>query len=248
MNPGNLLEVRGLRKTFSGVLANDSVSLDVPQGVIVGLIGPNGSGKTTLFNSIAGFHRCDAGSVHFDGREITSLPTDVIARLGLVRTFQQPHVYARQSCLENMRASLPQAGEGLFDMFLSLPRSVDARAFDLLDLLGLAAKRHEPAGELSYGQQKLLEFAMALMTGPKLLLLDEPTAGVSPALIDEMIDRLARANSVLGVSLLLIEHNLHVVMRLAKTVYCLARGRVIAEGTPEAVNADPHVMQAYLGA
>ncbi len=247
MNPDNLLEVRALRKTFSGVLANDSVSLDVPRGAIVGLIGPNGSGKTTLFNSIAGFHRCDAGTVHFDGHEITPLPTDAIARLGLLRTFQQPHVYARQSCLENMRASLPQAGEGLLSLFMGLPRGVDARAVELLDLLGLASKRHEPAGELSYGQQKLLEFAMSLMSGPKLLLLDEPTAGVSPALIDEMVDRLARANSVLGVSLLLIEHNLHVVMRLAKTVYCLARGSVIAQGTPDEVHADPQVMQAYLG-
>jgi branched-chain amino acid transport system ATP-binding protein len=243
----NLLEVRNLTKAFGGVVANDAISIDVPRGSIAGLIGPNGSGKTTLFGSIVGYHRVDTGSVRFDGRDISRLREPQIARLGLVRTFQQPEIYGGMTCIQNMQVSVPHVDADPRVMLAKVPPTAGGKAGELLDFVGLYEKRDRLAGELSFGERKLLEFAMALMNDPKMLLLDEPTAGVNPRRIDDVVDRLRRANAALGVTLLVIEHNLRVVMDLAALIYCLAHGQLLAAGTPAQISSDPRVIQAYLG-
>ena len=243
-----ILEVAGATKRFGGVVANNAVSLTVPAGAITGLIGPNGSGKTTLFNSIVGFHPIDGGSIRFEGSEISRLRVPEIARLGLIRTFQQTRVYRAMSCVDNMLISTPRAHGGVRAMFARHHPGDRERGEALLQFVGLYEKRQLRAGDLSFGQQKLLEFAMALMMGPKLLLLDEPTAGINPTLINGLIDRLKRANSEFGITLLVIEHNMSVIMALAGHVYCLAHGESLADGPPEAIRKDPRVIDAYLGA
>jgi len=243
-----MLQVEDVSKRFGGVVANADISIKVNPGEIVGLIGPNGSGKTTLFNSIVGFHPIDSGSIRFQGREISRLRVPQIARLGMLRTFQQTRVYGRVSCMQNMRISTPQRDERLRNMFARFPPEIDDRAEELLEFVGLFSKRHLLAGELSFGQQKLLEFAMALMNGPKMLLLDEPTAGINPTLINGLIDRLRRANAEMGITLLVIEHNMRVIMNLAQRMYCLAHGELLAEGPPERIQKDERVVAAYLGA
>ena len=171
-----------------------------------------------------------------------------VARLGLLRTFQQTRIYGKMSCMENMEISVPHTHEGLRTMFSKYPPEVTERAEELLEFVGLYPKRHLRAGELSFGQQKLLELAMALMNGPKLLLLDEPTAGVNPVLINSLIDRLKRINSEIGVTLFVIEHNMRVIMDLAVHIYCLAHGQLLAEGPPDEIRTDQRVINAYLGA
>jgi branched-chain amino acid transport system ATP-binding protein len=242
-----ILEVRDVAKRFGGVVANRDVTLDVPRGKIVGLIGPNGSGKTTLFNSIVGAHPIDAGSIRFEGREISRLRVGAIARLGLIRTFQQTRIYRGMTALQNMQISTHQTQSAWRVMFNEIPAADTERAEHLLEFVGLYAKRHLLAGDLSFGQQKLLEFAMALMTEPKLLLLDEPTAGINPTLINGLMSRLKRVNAELGVTLLVIEHNMRVIMNLAEHIYCLAHGAILAAGAPDAVRNDPRVIDAYLG-
>jgi branched-chain amino acid transport system ATP-binding protein len=242
-----LLEVRGVWKRFGGLVANHDVSLDVPAGRITGLIGPNGSGKTTLFNSIAGHHPIDEGSIRFEGREISGLRTPTIARLGIIRTFQQTRVYRGMTCVQNMQISVPQAHETLGSMLRRPRAAATERAEELLEFTGLYGKRFMPAGELSFGQQKLLEFAMALMSEPRLLLLDEPTAGINPVLINGLVDRLRRANAELGITLFVIEHNMRVIMNLASHIYCMAHGEMLAQGTPDAIRNDSRVIEAYLG-
>ncbi len=243
-----MLQAANVSKRFGGVVANRDISIAVQAGEIVGLIGPNGSGKTTLFNSIVGYHPVDSGTVAFEGREISRLRVPEIARLGLLRTFQQTRVYGRMSALENMRISVPHRRETIASMLSRFPREVDDKAEGLLEFVGLYEKRHLFAGDLSFGQQKLLEFAMALMNGPKMLLLDEPTAGINPTLINGLIDRLRRANAELGITLFVIEHNMRVIMNLAERLYCLAHGELLAEGAPEDLQADQRVIDAYLGA
>ncbi len=243
-----LLDVRGVSKSFGGVIANNDISIAVPEGKIIGLIGPNGSGKTTLFNSIVGFHPIDAGSIVFQGNDISRLRVPEIARLGLLRTFQQTRVYGKMTCVENMRISVPHAHEGFRIMFSKHIPEVTERAEELLEFVGLYSKRHLRAGDLSFGQQKLLEFAMALMNEPRLLLLDEPTAGINPTLINGLIERLRRANEMLGITLLVIEHNMRVIMNLAEHIYCLAHGEMLADGTPDQLQNDQRVIDAYLGA
>jgi ABC-type branched-subunit amino acid transport system ATPase component len=242
-----LLEVAAVSKHYGGIVANNHVTLSVPEGGIVGLIGPNGSGKTTLFNSIAGTHPIDEGSIRFDGREISDLRVPEIARLGLVRTFQQTRVFRQMSCVDNMLVSVPQQDAGLAVMIARPAHEERVRAGELLEFVGLAGKRDLPAGSLSFGQQKLLEFAMALMNQPRLLLLDEPTAGINPTFINGLVDRLKRARDNLGITLLIIEHNMRVVMNLAEHIYCLAHGEILAEGPPAEIQNDPRVVAAYLG-
>jgi branched-chain amino acid transport system ATP-binding protein len=243
-----LIEVKGVTKSFGGVVANDNISLTVPKGRITGLIGPNGSGKTTLFNSIAGYHPIDSGSIRFQGYEISHLSVQRIARLGLVRTFQQTRIYARMDCMQNMRISIPHRNAKWRDMFAKYSPEIVDRAEQLLYFVGLYEKRHLLAGSLSFGQQKLLEFAMALMNEPKVLLLDEPTAGINPTLINGLIDRLRRANRELGITLFIIEHNMRVIMNMAEHIYCLAHGELLAEGPPEQIRNAKNVIDAYLGA
>jgi ABC-type branched-subunit amino acid transport system ATPase component len=243
-----LLEVAAVSKAFGGVQANTDISLQVPAGKIIGLIGPNGSGKTTLFNSIVGYHPVDSGSIRFDRREITRMLTPQIARLGLLRTFQQTRIYGRMSCMQNMQISLPLREHKLKAIFKPLTHTDRQRIEDMLAFVGLHSKRHLLAGDLSFGQQKLLEFAMALLAEPKLLLLDEPTAGINPTLINGLIDRLKVANRELGITLFIIEHNMRVIMNIADHIYCLAHGRMLAEGAPDAIQNNQIVIDAYLGA
>jgi len=243
-----MIEVRNVTKAFGGVVANENVSMDVVEGGITGLIGPNGSGKTTLFNSIVGYHPIDSGSIKFRGREISKLKVPQIARLGMLRTFQQTRIYGNMSCVKNMLISVPHRTMGFFEIFGNYSAEDLEKAEHLLEFVGLYNKRKLLAGDLSFGQQKLLEFAMALMNEPEVLLLDEPTAGINPTLINGLIDRLKRANDEFGITLFVIEHNMRVIMNLAKHIYCLAHGEMLANGTPDKIKSDQRVIDAYLGA
>ena len=243
----NIIDVKGVDKSFGGVVANHNITLDVQTGEITGLIGPNGSGKTTLFNSIVGYHPIDSGTIHFDGREISKMRVQKIARLGMLRTFQQTRIYSKMNCVKNMLISAAHHNTGWFDMFRKYPQELTDRAEHLLEFVGLFAKRFLISGDLSFGQQKLLEFAMALMNDPKVLLLEEPTAGINPTLINGLIDRLKRANHEFGITLFVIEHNMRVVMNLADSIYCLAHGEMLAYGTPDEIKNNQKVIDAYLG-
>jgi len=247
MNPA-LISVDKVSKSFGGVRANSEVSITVPEGKITGLIGPNGSGKTTLFNSIVGYHPIDSGSIKFENREISKLRVPQIARLGLLRTFQQTRIYSEMDCVENMLISVPHRNATFADMFKGYSGELNDKAESLLEFVGLYQKRYLISGDLSFGQQKLLEFAMALMNEPKVLLLDEPTAGINPTLINGLIDRLKRANEEFGITLFVIEHNMRVIMNLAEHIYCLAHGEMLAEGGPDEIQNDQRVIDAYLGA
>jgi ABC-type branched-subunit amino acid transport system ATPase component len=243
-----IIQVSGVFKSFGGVTANSDISMTVEKGGITGLIGPNGSGKTTLFNSIVGYHPIDRGSIKFDGREISKMQVPEIARLGMLRTFQQTRIYGAMNCVENMLISLPHRKMSFLDSLARNTNEDRVRAEHLLDFVGLYEKRLLRAGSLSFGQQKLLEFAMALMNEPSVLLLDEPTAGINPTLINGLIDRLKKANSEFGITLFIIEHNMRVIMNMADTIYCLAHGELLAAGTADEIQNDQSVIDAYLGA
>jgi len=244
----HIIDVSGVSKSFGGVVANHNVSLSVKTGTITGLIGPNGSGKTTMFNSIVGYHPIDSGSIKFEGEEISTFPVQKIARRGLLRTFQQTRIYGAMDGVQNMLISLPHRKMSIFDALKTFTREDYERADHLLEFVGLYEKRMLKSGDLSFGQQKLLEFAMALMNEPTCLLLDEPTAGINPTLINGLIDRLKRANSEFGITLFVIEHNMRVIMNMAEKIYCLAHGEMLAEGTPDEIQNDQRVIDAYLGA
>ena len=242
-----VLSIDKVYKYFGGVRANENISMQVEQGSIVGLIGPNGSGKTTLFNSIVGTHPIDKGSIKFDNKEVSELPVPVVAKLGLLRTFQQTRIYSKLNCVENMLISHKASDQGFAKIFSKIPPDLTERAENLLNFVGLHQKRNLRAGDLSFGQQKLLELAMALMNEPKMLLLDEPTAGINPTLINGIIDRLIKINKEYGITLLVIEHNMRVIMSLAQKIFCLAHGQMLADGTPEQIKNDKRVIDAYLG-
>ena len=244
----SILEVNNVSKSFGGVKANVDISMKVEQGTIVGLIGPNGSGKTTLFNSIVGTYPIDEGSIKFEERELSELPVPVVAKLGLLRTFQQTRIYGKLNCIDNMLISHKTRDEKLLSVFSKIPLELNEKAENLLNFVGLYQKRKLRAGDLSFGQQKLLELAMALMNEPKMLLLDEPTAGINPTLINGIIDRLIKVNNEFGITLLVIEHNMRVIMQLAQSIFCLAHGQMLANGTPDEIKKDKRVIDAYLGA
>ena len=244
----SILEVNNVSKSFGGVKANVDISMSVEKGKIVGLIGPNGSGKTTLFNSIVGPYPIDKGSIKFNGKEVSELPVPVIAKLGLLRTFQQTRIYGKLNCVENMLISHKGSDEGLVTIFSKIPKDLTEKAENLLSFVGLYQKRKLRAGDLSFGQQKLLELAMALMNEPEMLLLDEPTAGINPTLINGIIDRLIKVNQDFGITLLVIEHNMRVIMQLAEDIFCLAHGQMLAKGKPDEIKNDKRVIDAYLGA
>jgi branched-chain amino acid transport system ATP-binding protein len=248
-----LLSLDGITRRFGGLIAVDAVDLEVTKGGITAVIGPNGAGKTTLFNIISGFQTPNAGRVLFDGTDITGRPPEAIAAAGLVRTFQLVQLFQNLTVLENVKvgAHLHTTG-GLWSALLRLPRTreaeraVEARARELLAFVGLDASADEEANALAYGQQRLLEIARALAAGPRLLLLDEPAAGLSV----EETRRLAAAIRIIaerGTTVLLIEHDMKLVMNTADTVAVLDFGRKIAEGPPAAVREDRAVIAAYLG-
>ncbi len=243
-----ILDISNVSKSFGGVKANIDISMSVEQGSIVGLIGPNGSGKTTLFNSIVGTYPIDGGSIKFNDREVSELPVPVIAKLGLLRTFQQTRIYGKLNCIQNMLISNKPENDGILTVFQKIPSDLTDKAETLLKFVGLHQKRKLRAGDLSFGQQKLLELAMALMNEPKMLLLDEPTAGINPTLINGIIDRLIKVNKEYGITLFVIEHNMKVVMQLAQKIFCVAHGQLLAEGGPDEIKNDKRVLDAYLGA
>jgi branched-chain amino acid transport system ATP-binding protein len=234
-----LLEVDGLTKHFGGVLANDHVSFSVRRGELLGIIGPNGAGKSTLFELITGFERPDAGGVRLEGRLLTGRPTHEINRAGIARTFQKMRLFLGLSVLDNVVAGavtrLPDLDEAR------------ARARTCLGFVGLADREHLPARALSTGQRKRLELARALATSPRLLLMDEVTGGVDQRMIPALVALVRRLRDDEGVTVVLIEHNMRVVMDLCDRIVALHLGRVLAAGTPEEVTRHPDVVRAYLG-
>jgi branched-chain amino acid transport system ATP-binding protein len=249
-----VLEVSGLTKRFQGVTALDGVDLAVRPGELVGLIGPNGSGKTTLFHCVAGVVRPERGHVKLDGLSITGWPPHRVARRGVGRTFQAARFFGRLSAREHVLAALQEVQpDGLGARFLRLPAArraearARARAADLLAWVGLADLADRPAGALSYGQRKLLAFAMALAPEPRILLLDEPLAGVNPLLVERLAGHMRELHAA-GRTILLIEHNLSVVMNLCQRLVVLDHGQAIAEGPPARVRENPVVIAAYFGA
>jgi ABC-type branched-subunit amino acid transport system ATPase component len=249
-----LLSVSGLTKSFGGVRAVDEVSFDVAEGSLTALIGPNGAGKTTAFNLISGFIPPDRGSVRFAGKPIAGRRGDVIARHGLVRMFQTPRVLTRMTVLENVMLAAPdQPGERPAMPFL-MPRRVKrreaeirARAAALIELLRLGPLTDAFAGTLSGGQRKLLELGRALIAEPRMILLDEPMAGVAPVLAGELLGHIRTLTAERGVTVFLIEHDMDVVMSISERVIVMDEGRVIADGSPAAVQASERVIEAYLG-
>lgn len=242
---GRTLSVREVSKSFGGVRALNRCSFDVTSGRITALIGPNGSGKTTAFNCISGFYAPDEGSVLLGDRVITGWTPNRIVHERIARTFQVTRIFKRLTVLENM--IVPVRRTGLKAMFWDgIQGHERARAEQLLDFVGLRRFRDEQAGHLSFGQQKLLELAAALMAEPEMLLLDEPSGGLNPIVIDRLAGYIRQLNQ-LGVTFLIVEHNMGFVMQLSHHVAVLHRGAVIAQGTPAEVRANPTVLEAYLG-
>jgi branched-chain amino acid transport system ATP-binding protein len=250
--PDPILEIGGLRRAFGGLQAVDVEHLEVQRGTITSLIGPNGAGKTTLFNLVTGFDRSDQGTWHLNGGPIVGIPSFRVARKGMVRTFQLTRSLARLTVLENMLvAAKDQPGENLrsalFGRWRHIDESNEVKARDLLDSFGMAHMASDYAGALSGGQRKLLEMARALMVGPELVMLDEPVAGVNPALTQSIIEHIQRLRDE-GLTVVFIEHDMDVVQEISDWVVCLSEGAVIAEGPSDVVAADRHVIEAYLGA
>ncbi|MCC0178356.1 ABC transporter ATP-binding protein [Waterburya agarophytonicola K14] len=249
----SLLNATQLSKSFGGIKAVNNAHIRVDRGSITGLIGPNGAGKTTLFNLLSNFIRPDSGSILFDNQPIHSLPPHKIAERGFIRTFQVARVLSRLSVLENMLLATPnQTGENFFKVWFqqgklrSEERANKERAMSILESVGLSAKAYDYAGALSGGQRKLLEMARTLMTNPKLILLDEPAAGVNPTLINQICEHILDWNQQ-GISFLVIEHNMDVIMSLCDRVWVLAEGTNLAEGTPAEIQNNNEVLEAYLG-
>ena len=241
----SLLEVTAVSRRFGGVTAVDRCSFAVAAGSLTGLIGPNGAGKTTMFNLIAGALRPDAGDITLSGVSLRRLRPHQIARLGLSRTFQLTRELADLTVLENV---VVHARTGLFDLLRAAVRPAERdRAMALLELVGLARLAGEPAGGLSYGQKKLLELAAALMPEPRIILLDEPAAGVNPALLDAIVSYIEHVHRS-GVTFLIVEHNMELVMSLCDPIIVMAHGSVLAHGPRDAIQRDPRVLEAYLGA
>jgi branched-chain amino acid transport system ATP-binding protein len=253
----SLLQIRGLTKSFGGLYAVKDLDLEVNEGEIVSMIGPNGAGKTTAFNLITGLYDLDRGDVKFEGKNVTGLKPNQITRAGIARTFQTVHLFPSMTVLENaMVGQHSRTRSGIFSTILALPtvfseeRRIREKAKGALDFFGsrLAGYRHEmPASSLSYANRRRLEIARALATEPKLLLLDEPTAGMNPTETRELTEIISRLRDQLGLAIFVIEHDMRVVKGVSDRVIALDYGEKIAEGTYDQVAHDPHVIEAYLG-
>jgi branched-chain amino acid transport system ATP-binding protein len=244
----SILSVHDIKKSYGAIAAVGGVSFDVEPGEILGVIGPNGSGKTTLFNSILGQIKPDTGKVEFEGKDISGGSPLELSRLGVGRTFQNLQVFGKLSLRDNLiLAAQEHTGTFWGRMFAPPDNGLADRAQEMLDLFRLNHVADLPAGSLSYGQQKLVDIAMAFMPKPRLVLLDEPCAGVNPSLVDGLRELLVELNKKQGGSFVVIEHNMDFIMKLCHRVVCMVEGRVLAVGKPEEIQGNRAVLEAYLG-
>ncbi len=242
------LEVKDMKKAYGAIKAVDGVTFSVGPGEIVGVIGPNGSGKTTLFNSILGQIRPTGGSVEFCGEDITGMAPLELARRGVGRTFQTLQVFVKLSVRDNLIAAAQEFRGTLASRIFARPDAgLGEHADRMIELFRLQQVAQLPAGSLSYGQQKLIDIAMAFMAAPRLVLLDEPCAGVNPSLVDQLRELLVELNRTQGGSFVVIEHNMDFIMRLCPHVICMVEGKVLAEGPPRDLQSNRQVLEAYLG-
>jgi neutral amino acid transport system ATP-binding protein len=240
-----ILEVEDVAKSYGGIKALSACSISFAEGAINGLIGPNGSGKTTLFNVMTGYERADSGAVRLQGRDITKATPDQIFRMGVGRSFQLTRVFPRLSVIENVHVAHQRQGlAAQLRRWTSHHERQTAR--DVLDFVGLTHLAHEPAGSLSHGQQKLLEFAFGVVARPKLMLLDEPASGVNPTLLRHLAGRIRALNDE-GVTFVIVEHDMEFLMGLSGNVIVMHQGALLASGPPAQVRANPDVLEAYLG-
>lgn len=245
-----LLDVNQVSKRFGGLLAVYDCTFSVPQGALMGLIGPNGAGKSTVFNLVSGLYTPEKGSIKLEDQEIVGRRPDEIAKAGVGRTFQTPRSFETLSCRENLLASVRSPGERLtpaiVGSYRSHERKADEEAVKLLEQVGLANRMDEPADSLSGGELRMLEIARQLIRHPKILLLDEPTAGVTPALQGRLAEMLRRLHSE-GMTVIVVEHNLGFLLNLVDDVIVMVKGRVLTQGAPDEIRRDPDVISAYLG-
>lgn len=248
-----MLVIDGIKKSFGGLTAVDVAHLEIPTGAITALIGPNGAGKTTLFNLLTGFDSPDTGTWSFLGKSLSGVPSFKVAQMGQVRTFQLTKALSLLTVLENMKLGAKnQTGEGLFKSLIpalwkSEDKAIEAKAMELLARFKLDTKKDDFAASLSGGQRKLLEMARALMTDPVLVMLDEPMAGVNPALTQSLLEHVLDLKTQ-GMTVLFVEHDMHMVRHIADWVVVMAEGKVVAEGPPDTVMKEQAVIDAYLGA
>lgn len=242
-----MLEVRGLSKSFGGFLAVNKATLDVSKGEIVAVIGPNGAGKTTLFNLVTGILKPDEGQVIFKGEEITGLPAHKTCKKGITRSFQVVNIFSRLTVFENVRISVLSQQGKTYHWFTPSREYVNEETGEILESVGLIDKKDSVCGALSHGDQKVLEIAIALAGKPELLILDEPTAGMSPEETARCIDLIKRLSQNLGLTILFCEHDMELVFAIARRIMVMVRGSTIVQGLPDEVRCNQQVQDAYLG-